>query len=102
MFNNKRYITRGVSESISESLQLAVWNFIDLLKLKENLELDYLQVFELRFISSNSTLNQEITHSQEVPPYKKIYLISTTNPVNAKIYVIDDVDHSTMLLAEEY
>ncbi|MGN0650051.1 MAG: DUF960 family protein [Oscillospiraceae bacterium] len=26
----------------------------------------------------------------------------TENPITAKIYVIDDGDHSTMLLAEEY
>ena len=29
-------------------------------------------------------------------------MINLTNPVNQKVYVIDDIDHSTILLAEEY
>ena len=29
-------------------------------------------------------------------------MIDLDNPVNQKVYVIDDIDHSTMLLAEEY
>ena len=29
-------------------------------------------------------------------------MIDLDNPVNQKVYVIDDTDHSTMLLAEEY
>ncbi|MEE1536551.1 MAG: DUF960 family protein, partial [Ruminococcus sp.] len=36
------------------------------------------------------------------PEYSKEYQISTEKPITAKVYVIDDIDHSTMLLAEEY
>lgn len=30
------------------------------------------------------------------------YLIPSEAPITQKVYVIDDGDHSTMLLAEEY
>ena len=38
----------------------------------------------------------------EQPEYSQDYMIDIANPVNQKVYVIDDTDHSTMLLAEEY
>jgi len=59
-------------------------------------------VFELRVIKNGHIFNQEIIHSQEVPQYKNHYLIAVEKPVDAKIFVIDDSSHSTMLLAEEY
>ena len=61
-------------------------------------EKDYLQVFLL----SVDGENQRIIHEQEQPEYRKEYLFSSENPVTAKVYVIDDKTHSTMLLAEEY
>ena len=45
---------------------------------------------------------QHIHHFSEQPEYSKEYMIDLANPVNQKVYVIDDIDHSTMLLAEEY
>ncbi len=43
-----------------------------------------------------------IVHSQENPEYSQTYTAVTQDKVTAKIFVIDDGDHSTMLLAEEY
>lgn len=102
MFDNNRYFTRGINEEVEESIQIELWNFIDLLKLKEELQLDYLQVFELKEISNNTTFNQEIIHFQEEPYYKRYYLVSVDKPVSTKIYVIDDLEQSVMMLAEEY
>lgn len=102
MFNNNRYITRGISEEVDESIQITLWNFIDLLKLRKDFKLDYLQVFELREIRNNAVFNQEIIHSQEEPHYKRYYLVSIDKPLSAKVYVIDDGTYSTMLLSEEY
>lgn len=95
MFSNKRYLTKGVQEDIPFELQIFMWECID--RLPE--ERDYFQVFELDNIDGI----QRIHHFSEQPEYSMEYLLSTvTNPVTAKVYVIDDGDHSTMLLAEEY
>lgn len=95
MFSNQRYITRGVIAEIPLELQLFIWECID--RLPKNC--DYFQVFELENLGSI----QRITHFSEQPEYRMEYLLPTiANPVTAKVYVIDDGNHSTMLLAEEY
>ncbi|MCM0648427.1 DUF960 domain-containing protein [Clostridium swellfunianum] len=102
MFDNERYITKGVNETISIQLGLLLWSLIDELKKKEKFTIDYLQVFELRSIKSNNGFNQELIHKQEVEPYKKVYLFSASEPIDAKIYAIDDSEHSVMMLSSEY
>ena len=94
MFSNKRYLTKGVQADIPFELQIFMWGCID--RLPE--ERDYLQVFELDNIDGI----QRIHHFSEQPEYSKEYLIDVKSPINQKVYVIDDSDHSTMLLAEEY
>lgn len=94
MFNNSRYLTKGVQEKIPLKLQLFMWNCVDELPT----ERDYLQVFNLEPFGEM----QRITHTSENPEYKMNYLIPSEKPIPEKVYVIDDGDHSTMLLAEEY
>lgn len=94
-FNVQRYLTQGVQAEILFELQLFMWTLIA--KLFETK--DYLQVFRL---SVSEKGNQHIVHKQEVPAYSREYDVRIDNPINAKVYVIDDSDHSTMLLAEEY
>lgn len=95
MFNNQRYLTRGVQADIPLVLQLFLWECIN--KLPE--KCDYFQVFELEAIHGV----QRIHHFSEQPEYDMEYLLPTiSNPITTKVYVIDDGDHSTMLLAEEY
>jgi len=94
MFNNSRYLTKGVQEKISLELQIFMWNCVDELPT----ERDYLQVFNLEPFGEM----QRITHTSENPEYKMEYLIPSEKPITEKVYVIDDGDHSTMLLAEEY
>jgi hypothetical protein len=94
MFNNSRYLTKGVQEKISLELQIFMWECIDKLSDPK----DYLQVFNLSVVGSL----QRITHTSENPEYKMEYLIPSEKPITEKVYVIDDGDHSTMLLAEEY
>ena len=58
---------------------------------------DYLQVFEI----SGAHDKVKVIHTQEEPEYRREYLWDA--PVFCgKIFVIDDGDHSTMLLVEEY
>lgn len=94
MFNNKRYLSRGVNETIPIELQLFMWACIDQLPEPR----DYLQIFDLKQIDCM----QSITHRSEQPEYRKVYLLPSEKPITQKIYVIDDDDHSTMLLATEY
>ena len=94
MFNNNRYLIRGVQLEIPLELQLFMWDCIS----KMTIERDYLQVFKL---SSDGKL-QTVVHSQEQPEYQKSYSFIFPTHINAKVFVIDDGDHSTMLLAEEY
>ncbi len=95
MFKNPRYVTRGINAEIPLDLQLVLWKMIDEMEVAQK---DYLQVFTL----SSENSEQMIIHEQEQPDYRKEYVFSTDRLVNAKIFVIDDGDHSTMLLAEEY
>ncbi|MGB4093517.1 MAG: DUF960 domain-containing protein [Ruminococcus flavefaciens] len=94
MFKNERYLTCGVDSTIPLELQLFMWECVE--KLPE--QRDYLQVFNLQ-PSGNM---QSISHLSEEPEYHMMYLIPSDSPITAKIYIIDDGNHSTMLLAEEY
>ena len=94
MFDNPRYLTRGVCGTIPPVIQGFIWNCID--RLPD--ERDYLQVFELKPFGGM----QQITHTAEEPEYRKVFLFPSDNPVTAKLYVIDSDTYSTMLLAEEY
>ena len=95
MFNNPRYCTRGINETVPILTQIVLWDLIDSMEVAEK---DYLQVF--RLTANDKT--QNITHSQEMPPYERTLEFRTDNPITAKIFVIDDETHTTMLLAEEY
>ena len=87
MFQNKRFLTRGVQAELPMELQLFLWNCID--QLPE--ERDYFQVFALKEIDGK----QHIHHFSEQPEYSQDYMIDIANPVNQKVYVIDDTDHGT-------
>lgn len=65
-------------------------------------EKDYLQVFLLQESFDGKQWRQKIIHTQEQPFYMMEHLLKSTHIVNARIYVIDDITHCTMLLAEEY
>ena len=93
MFNN-RYMTKGVQSEIPAVLQIFMWDCISSVPVQK----DYLQIFRL----SEYNGKQKIVHEQEVPEFKREYLLAIPEPINAKVYVIDDGDHCTMLLAEEY
>ena len=59
--------------------------------------------FELRIlVGYQENGKQKVNHSQEIPEYSKEYVFNIGTTINAKVFVIDDKTHSTMLLAEEY
>ncbi|WP_075810348.1 DUF960 family protein [Clostridium perfringens] len=95
-----RYITRGANEKLDLRLQLIIWSIIDKLN-EEGKKLDYLQVFKV----TNFEEGILIEHSQEVPKYKEKYVLDLDDievNENIKVFVIDDEEYSTMMLAEEY
>ena len=94
-FTGQRYLTRGVQNVIPFDLQMFMWYLINQLTEPK----DYLQIFRLS-VSDDGI--QHLIHEQEEPQYHKEYDIDIENPITAKVYVIDDGDHCTMLLAEEY
>ncbi|MBQ8181989.1 MAG: DUF960 domain-containing protein [Ruminococcus sp.] len=94
MSQQQRYLTCGVDQTIPLELQIFMWDCVERLPAPK----DYLQVFDLKPVG----VLQSITHSSEVPAYKMEYIIPMENPIAEKVYVIDDGDHSTMLLANEY
>ena len=94
MFDNERYLTCGVDSTIPLELQLFLWECVERMPAPK----DYLQVFEL----SPAGSMQSIVHSSEEPEYRKVYIIPSDTPITEKLYIIDDGDHSTMLLANEY
>ena len=99
MFQGKRLVTRGVVETIPPEVQMFLWSLLDSLIAKRTVEVDYLQVFELMGVEGQQT----IIHRQEMPDYQAIYQFDKVeNPLQHKIYVIDDVGYSTMMLVEDY
>ena len=77
-------------------LQLFMWQCIQDMSPQK----DYLQVFECTLEDGK----QKIIHSQEEPEFKKEYLLKLADtPIFiGKVFVIDDGDHSAMMLASEY
>ena len=93
----KRYLTCGINEQIPINIQLFCWQCYDAAKVTGNY--DYLQVFELKQLDEQT---QQVEHRQEVPEYKQIYYLKSTNPINQKIFIIEEGEYVAMLLAEEY
>lgn len=102
MFDKEKYISKGINEKLSADLITILWMMID--EAKDKTDLDYFQVFRLSVFCQDGIRVQKIIHKQEKPKYKyPICILGDTQPINAKIYCIDDnIGHSTMILAEEY
>lgn len=94
MFLSEKYLTRGVNEAVPILLQLIMWKMISDIPSEK----DHLQIF--RLVGKDGI--QIITHEQEQPEYRKTIVFEWYETVTQKVYVIDDGDHCTMLLAEEY
>ena len=72
MFDNSRYLTKGINEEVPLNLQILLWSMID----STLIEKDYLQVFNLKILNKNANLI-EITHRYEVPSYTLLSKIIT-------------------------
>lgn len=101
MFDKKhdRYMTRTIDETVHAEIQMILWSLMDERR-KENKELDYLQVFELK----EKEGRQHIIHRQEVPERKRewVYTLQYTTPIDQTIWCIDSEEYQMMLLPNEY
>lgn len=101
MFKNSRYVTAGIMAEVSLEQQILMWGILDKF-LEQGVEIDYLQVIELSIkMDEKGKKQQLIKHRQEVPSYQREYIVSVEQPINEKIFIIDD-GNTTMLLASEY
>lgn len=100
-FDGQKFITKGISDTIPLEVQHFMFAGLDLMREKAG-KLDYLQVFKIETITQDGTAVLHIHHEQEVPECELDYVIPTDRDISCKIYIIDDVSHVTMLLAEEY
>ena len=98
MFKNERYLTIGIANTLPPWLVFLLWDAIDNMKTPVN----YLQVFSVSSEDDGGVSRITVVHSQENPEYTQTYTIMAKDKVDAKVFVIDDGDHSTMMLAEEY
>ena len=94
MLDNKRYLTCGVDSTIPLEIQLFLWECVERMPAPK----DYLQVFELK----PAGRLQSIIHRSKEPKYRMEYVLPSEIPITEKLYIIDDGDHCTMLLASEY
>jgi hypothetical protein len=101
-FSESRYITRGIANDLPAVLIMYLWQLIDERVGDKNLQMDYLQVFDLVPKYKDEEPYFSITHRQEVPPYKREHLLKNFVGIKGKVYVIDDIDYVTMMWADEY
>ena len=94
MFSGKKYLTKGIYTNIPLEIQQFLWRAVETMPAPK----DYLQVFTL----TKTPTGQHIVHEQEQPLYRYELDVPCDDAVDAKVFVIDDSTHSTMLLAEEY
>ena len=90
----------GFRNLIPLTTQLILLHMID--SIKNTYHLDYLQVFELSIEHRDGNDLQKIVLSQEKPARSKTTYFPLEKMVTAKVFVIDDGDHHTFLLADEY
>ncbi len=100
-FNSHRYITCGVAAEIPLDIQLMLFESIEVMREKVQ-ELDWLQIMKLEGITKDGVSVLRILHEQEVPEGHIEYYLPYEFEGKQTVYVIDDVDHVTMLLKSEY
>lgn len=99
MFNGTKFITKGIRESLPNSVQQLLWQLIESMPVSEK---DYLQVFTLSTWFQLGQPKLTIHHKQECPVYSQTHVLDIDHVIHEKIFIIDDGTHCTMLLAEEY
>ena len=96
------YVTSGVAENVNQFIVLKCIEMLVEMK-KQNIEPDYLQVYQISYDEETNILT--IRHFQEEPEFEhevSFELPSGVKQFDGKCYFIDNGDHRTFLLADEY
>jgi hypothetical protein len=98
----ERYMTNDIHQSLPIGINIFLWECVD--SIRSEVTPDYLQIFKLHTENTDTgELIQVIEHSQENPPYQKVYQIEADSEgINDTVYIIDDITHQTMLFARNY
>ena len=101
--NDHWYMTMGINENMHVFHQSKLIEVIERLK-RTGIAVDYLQVFRLSDGPEKKMMT--VKHTQEEPDYEYTMQYSIDpdliKPFDEKVFVIDDIDHVTILLASEY
>lgn len=101
LFNGPKFKTSGVDHYVPEEVQLAIWSYIESRR-DHKIPLDYFQAFNLKPSKKDGVKVQLIECHQEVPEHRDELSVICEEPIYEKLFLIDDVDHVTLLLAKEY
>ena len=102
MFDNKRYLTRGIASEVPLTIQLLIWQMIDKLRDKRS-KVDYLQVFKVKHSDRHIIIEQ----SSSEPEFKTTFEFHTASVGTEEagqvytVWVIDDGEQTLMLFPEE-
>lgn len=91
---NKFYITRGVKEKLDDVVVSILFNLREAIPVR-----DYLTIINMVPINEVSC---QIKVSQEIPNFKMTKVIQYKLEHEIKLYIIDEGNYRTCLLAEEY
>lgn len=101
-------MTAGLMHTLNDAWILYLLSFLQQLR-KTDIEMDYLQIFVISQQKEDSKVYWKVKHSQEVPEWERLYTIPVTKEnstdcsfTNLKVYAIDDGEHITFMLPEEY
>ena len=95
MFDDQKFLTRGIESEIPAWLVHLMWHMVLTMEIEKK---DYLQVFTL----TKTPTGQHIVHEQEQPTYRYELDVPCDDAVDAKVFIIKDLTHSSILLALEY
>lgn len=101
-FSGSKYKTSGVAHNVPERVQTFIWDFIAARANSANPPLDYLQVFKLCVEKVGTMTMQKIECVQEQPEYTQSFVFPFEQAIDEKLYLIDDISHTTLILAHEY
>ena len=102
MFDNKRYLTRGIASKVPLTIQLLIWQMIDKLRDKRS-KVDYLQVFKVKHSDRDIIIEQ----SSSEPEFKTTFEFHTASVGTDEagqvytVWVIDDGEQTLMFFPEE-
>jgi hypothetical protein len=92
-----RYMTKAVSDELSEEHLLFIFQYLDQHQNQLN---DYLQVFEFYIEEGQQWLNQR----QEVPNRETTIFVEINNarPIERNVWVMDQSDYVMILFPKDY